>query len=447
MNETLYNEAIDKPNKPMIRALVLGAGGREHAIAFKLITSPSVEHVSISPGNAGTSFQFEPGNGGVQLNYNQVSLDLTPPYTKLISFIKKEKINLVVPGSESYLADGITDHLLEKGISVFGPSKYASGLETSKKFAKEIMLEGNIPTAEYNVFTDYESARAYLEENDKRVVLKADGLCAGKGVIVTSTKEEAIAALGVYFKENKFGEAGNTLIVEEYLEGEEVSILAFCDGKEVRLLPPSQDHKRIYDGDQGPNTGGMGCYTPVKFLDGAKLKHIEENIFLPILEVLQQRGSPFRGVLYAGLIIKNDEIKVLEFNVRLGDPECQCVLPLLETDFGELCLACVNGDLGSVDFKVKDLAGCTVVVSSQGYPDSYETGKAIKGLNNVGNGLIFHSGTEMKDQQLITNGGRVLSITCYDENLPGAIKKVYHEINKVSFPNMHFRKDIGAKGV
>ena len=430
-----------------LNTLVIGSGGREHALAFKLKTSPSVEKVFISPGNGGTSVEYSPGNGGAQLEYSNVDLKFEPPFKKAIRFLKKEKIDLVVLGSEHYLSMGLVDLLTKEGFNTFGPTKEASQLETSKEFAKGIMEEAGVPTARYVVFTDIASARRHIEERQSRFVLKADGLCAGKGVVIPENKEEAIKALDDYFVKKKFGPEGEKILIEDFVEGEEVSVLAFSDGKNVQLLPPSQDYKRIYDQDRGPNTGGMGNYTPVKFLNEKSLEIIKKEIYLPVLRVMEKNGYPFKGILYAGLIVKGDDIKVLEFNARFGDPECQCVLPLLSSDLAEICLACIKGDLTKVDFQLKEHCACTVVLSSKGYPASYEINKPISGLNSINKGLIFHAGTKISDGELVTNGGRVLSISCYDRTLKNAIEKCYEQVNKIHYDNIYYRTDIGRKGL
>ncbi len=423
-----------------INVLVIGSGGREHAIAFQLKNSRSVGEIFVSP-----------GNGGTELDCVNVPLSITPPFKELISFIKEKEIGLVMVGSEDYLAMGIVDALTKKGINIFGPSKKASQLETSKAFSKKIMKEAGVPTASYKVFTNIASAKKYISSKKGNFVLKADGLCAGKGVIIPKSKEEALVALEDYFIKEKFGKAGKKVLVEDFLTGQEASILAFSDGETVRLLPPSQDYKRIFDNDQGPNTGGMGNYTPLPFLKKQHLEKIKKNILLPILKTMKEKGCPFKGILYAGLMMDSDDIQVVEFNVRFGDPECQCVLPLLKTDLAKVCLACIDGSLGKITYRVKNLAACTVVLASKGYPGEYEVGKKITSLPNMEKeqveGMLFHAGTKMQNNEIVTAGGRVLAITTYADSLKNAITECYRQVKKVKCSNLYYRKDIGKKGL
>ena len=352
--------------------LVLGAGGREHCLAKQISQSKNVNSIFVAPGNGGTAQDF--------IN---LQIDLTPPFTDLIKVVAEKSIDWVIVGPEKYLLDGVIDILSAKQIKCFGVSQSCAELEGSKRFAKEVMYLAKIPTADYRVFTDYENALAYVQKKEPPYVFKADGLCAGKGVILADTRAEALESLKLYFIEKKFGVAGETLLIEEKLTGLEASILAFCDGETVKILPASQDHKRIGEGDTGLNTGGMGVFSPLPFLEAKHLKWIENKILLPVLQAMKKRGTPYKGILYAGLMIDGDDIKVIEFNVRFGDPECQCVLPLLKTDLLAIIEACYEGRLKEIDFEIKKEAACTVVMSSGGYPEKYETGNPISGLKRI----------------------------------------------------------------
>ncbi len=420
-----------------MKVVVLGSGGREHALAYGLNQSPSVEKIFVAPGNGGTDVEFE-----------NVDLKIKPPHFKdLINFVKKENVDLVVVGPENYLVDGVVDVLTKAGIPTFGPNKQAALLEGSKQFAKKVMQENNIPTASYQVFFELEKAADYIKTLKPPYVLKADGLAAGKGVIIAMTEDEALKALKNYFIDKTFGEAGQTLIIESFLEGQEVSILAFTDGETVKLLSPSQDHKRAFDGDKGPNTGGMGVYAPVKILSPKHLEYIEDKILLPAIKGLAKRGITYKGILYAGLMVNGEEINVVEFNCRFGDPETQCVLPLLKSDLAKIMLACINGNLKNIDFEVEKKAGCSVVMASGGYPQSYQKGFKITGLDKIKKANVFHSGTLFEKGEMITHGGRVLTLTSYGENLPKAIETVYRETQKVDFKDHFYRQDIGKKGL
>ncbi|HMB01075.1 MAG TPA: phosphoribosylamine--glycine ligase [Spirochaetota bacterium] len=420
-----------------MKVLILGSGGREHALAVKLSRSPQVKEVVISPGNGGTAGEF-----------SNVVFPLKPPYSALKDYVTKKGFDLVVVGPEALLVDGVVDHLEKEGMAVFGPSQAAARLEGSKFFAKQIMASGKVPTAAYEVFRDYDSAAAYINNTAVfPLVLKADGLAAGKGVIVCQQKEEALEALALYFKQKKFGRAGTTLVIESFLTGREASVLAFTDGKTIRTLPPSQDHKRIYDNDQGPNTGGMGVYTPLYFFNEKHQRIVEEDILKPTLKALRDKGIVYKGILYAGLMVKNDAVNVVEFNVRFGDPETQCVLPLLKSDLFEVMYACTQERLDHVNFETVAAAACTVIMASGGYPGSYEKGKVIKGLEKIKNAHVYHAGTALKNGKLVTAGGRVLALTAIDAQLSRAVETVYDEIKNISFADAYYRKDIGEKGI
>jgi phosphoribosylamine-glycine ligase len=400
-----------------LKVLIVGSGGREHALAnqvYKSITS-NLKRYGIKDFKPSKQIFVTPGNGGTAYKYQNLDVLLYAPFTELINLIFDKKITLVIVGAENYLALGIVDCLEAAGILVFGPKKSAARLESSKIFAKEIMDKAKVPNARFEVFTDYEKAKIFLNNNKGHWVLKADGLCAGKGVIIPQNKEEALLALKEYFIKKSFGDAGEKLIIEEFLVGKEASILAFCDGHTVCCLPAAQDYKKKFDGDKGPNTGGMGVYSPLAFFNDG------------------------------------DDIKVLEFNVRFGDPECQCVLPHLKSNFLDIVLDCIKGKLDTVPFEVDFKAACTVVMASGGYPGSYENGKKITGLENIKNkyNLVFHAGTKLIEKNYYTNGGRVLSVSSFakkkDYPLEKVVKNCYQEIKKINFENCFFRKDIGQK--
>ena len=418
-----------------MKTLVIGSGGREHALAWALSQNPKREAVFVSPGNGGTESEFR-----------NVPLDLSPPYKSLVSFVRKEGIGLVVVGPEIYLVEGMVDVLEKEGITVFGPRQAAARIEGSKSFAKEIMEENNVPTAGYRIFTELESACEYLDQISPPYVLKADGLAAGKGVAICETREEALKTLEAYLVKRRFGEAGGTLLIESFLSGWETSILAFTDGTSVRLLPAAQDHKRALDGDRGPNTGGMGAYASVRSLESTHLETIERDILLPTLRGMKRKGMVYRGVLYAGLMIDGEDIRVVEFNCRLGDPEAQCVLPLLRSDLGEILLACAHGKLDRVPFEISNRAACTVVLASGGYPGSYSTGLEISGLDQVEDVLVFHAGTRRHEGKFHTSGGRVLAITAIRDSLDKAVEHAYSEADKIHYKKRYYRKDIGRRG-
>ncbi len=419
-----------------MNVLIIGRGGREHAISFFIAKSPLLKKLYITPGNAGT----------LSLGDN-ISLPLHPPWKELIDFIKKNKINFVVIGPENYLLEGLADFLKEQNIHVFGVCKKATLLEGSKSYAKKLMQAYDIPTADYQVFEEIKSARQYLDAQQAPFVLKADGLCAGKGVMILETRKEAKEALKLYFEENKFGEAGKKIVIESFLSGKEASILAFCDGEKFRFLPPSQDHKRIFDQDKGPNTGGMGVYSPLPFLNQNHMSFIKEKIFNPILKAFKENHIDYKGILYAGLMIKEKTVNVVEFNVRFGDPECQCVLPLLETDLLELMTQCCLNEIEKSSFILKEQAALNVVMASGGYPEKYQTGHLITGLENINQKetFVFHAGTKQTSEGTFTAGGRVLSITALGHDIKQASKKAYETIKMLSFKNAHYRNDIGFK--
>lgn len=441
-----------------MKILVVGSGGREHALAWKLALSEDVSEVIVSPGNGGTQGvagqgKIKSGMQGVawqdKIKNHSFGKPLVAPFSDLVHFVKEEKIDLVVVGSEEFLSQGISNIITQAGIACFGPSKEAACLETSKVFAKKMMEVAGIPTARYRLFekNDLEEAKRYVRAHKHPLVVKADGLCAGKGVMLSSDYAFSTQALDVFFRFQSFGQAAEKVLVEEFLEGEEVSVLAFCDGANVRLLPPMQDHKRIGEGDVGPNTGGMGVYSHPSFLSESDMEEIKQKIFLPILAAMQERKIVYRGLLYAGLIFHKKKFYVLEFNARFGDPECQCVLPLLQSDLLPLLLASTKGDLSKVDFELKNSKAVNVVLASGGYPGMFEKGLPIEGLDKVTSNTTyaFHAGTKYVDGKLVSNGGRVLSLTSIAPSFLEARQRVYEDMKKIHLQNGYYRKDIAYR--
>ncbi|KAI9884752.1 MAG: hypothetical protein M1823_003462 [Watsoniomyces obsoletus] len=421
-----------------LRILVIGNGGREHALVWKLSQSPRVEHIFVLPGNGGTATLSK------VTNVTSIKAD---DYPEIISFARKENINLAVPGPEAPLVDGIEGYFRAAAIRCFGPSKAAARMEGSKTFSKDFMQRHNIPTAAYRNFNDYQSARDYLDSVQHDVVLKASGLAAGKGVIIPANKEEAHSALRDIMLKREFGPAGNEVVIEEYLAGDELSILTFSDGSNVKSLPPAQDHKRIYDGDRGPNTGGMGCYAPTKVASRSLLDQIEKEIIKPTIDGMRKEGFPFRGVLFTGLMITGSGPKVLEYNVRFGDPETQTLLPLLseETDLAIIMLACTYNFLGMIDIQLREEFAATVVVAAGGYPGPYAKGTDIQLSPPPKDVTIFHAGTVSSESGLKTSGGRVIAATATARTLEEAVSKAYEGVQCIQFDGMQYRKDIAHR--
>ncbi|MFC1521144.1 phosphoribosylamine--glycine ligase [Elusimicrobiota bacterium] len=419
----------------MHKVCLIGSGGREHALAWKLAASGHVDKVYCIPGNGGT-----PNN--IDLNIND--------FPKIADFVKEKKIDLVVVGPEDPLTKGIVDFLSSRNIKVFGPKKSAAVLEGSKAFSKEFMRRYSIPTADFEVTQDPKHANmlcAEYIENYGGVVIKADGLAAGKGVFVCKEFKEAQNAIIRIMEDREFGAAGDTVVIEEMLKGKEASIIAFCDGKTVRPLAASQDHKRALDGDKGPNTGGMGVCAPNPTV--AKLSHhIMNEIFIPTLEGMAREDREYRGILYAGLMITDQGPKVLEYNVRFGDPETQAILPLLETDLYEIMMASIEGRLSEMEVKSSGNAACCVVMTSKGYPGTYKKGFKIKGLEkacSLKDTAVFHAGTKKSNKDILTNGGRVLCVTATDKNLECAVNRAYLGVGMIDFQDKYYRTDIGKK--
>ncbi|KAI9677646.1 MAG: hypothetical protein M1817_006601 [Caeruleum heppii] len=421
-----------------LRIILIGNGGREHALAWKLSQSRRVEHIFAVPGNGGTA------NVSKVTNVSHVKAD---DFFGIVAFAREQRINLAVPGPEAPLVAGIEAFFRAAGIACFGPSEAAARMEGSKTFSKDFMRRHQIPTAAYENFYSYDAAHKYLESVQHDVVIKADGLAAGKGVIIPQSKEEAEVALKEIMLDKEFGAAGNQVVIEEYLEGDELSILAFSDGETIRALPPAQDHKRIYDGDRGPNTGGMGCYAPTKVASPELLEQIHRTILQPTIDGMRKEACPFIGMLFTGLMITRNGPKTLEYNVRFGDPETQTLLPLLstETDLAEILVACVERRLERIDIKLDARFAATVVVAAGGYPGSYVKGTEMK-IDPVGNDtIIFHAGTAIADGKLRTAGGRVIAATATADSLEEAVKKAYDGVRCIHFDKMQFRKDIAHR--
>jgi phosphoribosylamine---glycine ligase len=417
-----------------MKVLVVGGGGREHAIVWKLSQSPKIKKLYCAPGNPGIAQLAE----CVSIGVSEIE--------KLADFAIKEQIDLTFVGPEEPLSKGIVNYFKEQGLAVYGPSKEAARIEGSKAFAKELMIKYEIPTAKYAVFTNYEEALAYVRIEGAPIVIKADGLAAGKGVVVAKSLEEAEDALRSMMQDVTLGSAGVRVVIEEFLEGEEMTLLSFVNGSTVKPMVPSQDHKQVYDGDRGPNTGGMGTYAPLPHIDSSIVDRVILDIVQPTAEAMEEEGVPYEGILYTGLMLTKEGPKVIEYNARFGDPETQVVLPLLETDLLEIVTASLTGELENVEVKWKDKAAVCVIMSSAGYPGPYKKGEVISGLDQVVHStMIFHAGTTVKDGELITNGGRVLGITAMGETLKEARELAYQSVEKVSFNGAHYRTDIGSK--
>ena len=403
-----------------MRVLIIGSGGREHALSWKVARSGKAEKIYCAPGNGGTAQEGE----NIPLKDSDVA--------GLVSFAKGNVIDFVIPGPELPLTLGVVDAMTQAGIRCFGPSQWCAQLEGSKAFAKDIMQKAGVPTAACGVFTELEAAKSFVEEKGAPIVIKADGLAAGKGVVVAQTKEEALEALDQIMG-GVFGAAGSRVVIEEFLVGEEVSLLAFCDGKTALPLPSAQDHKAVFDGDTGPNTGGMGAYSPA-----------------PILAEMARQGHPFTGILYAGLMMTKDGPKVLEYNVRFGDPECEPLLMRLESDLLEIMDACIDGRLDEVKLSIRPESALGVVIAAEGYPGSYPKGMEIKGIDAVDalpDTKVFQAGTKREGSRTLSSGGRVLCVTALGKGLAEAQKRAYEAVAKIDMEKSQHRSDIGAKGL
>ncbi|MBF1686868.1 MAG: phosphoribosylamine--glycine ligase [Selenomonas sp.] len=414
--------------------LVIGSGGREHALYWKLSESPQTEQIYAIPGN--------PGMGASAA----IALD---DHAAILRFVKEHEIGLVVVGPEVPLMNGLVDKLEAAGICAFGPHANAAEIEGSKSFAKDLMKKYGIPTARYEVFTAAEPARAYIRQEGAPIVVKADGLAAGKGVIVAMTEQEALDAVDAIMEDHSFGDAGARVVIEEFMEGEEASLLAFTDGTTIRPMISAQDHKRAYDGDRGPNTGGMGTYAPAPVMTPEMTERAVEEILKPTIAAMAMEGRVYRGCLYLGLMVTADGPKVVEFNARFGDPETQVVLPLLDSDLVAIMCACADGTLADVPIRWKDGAAVCVVLASGGYPGHYEKGQEIHGLADAEamGALVFHAGTAMKDGKLVTNGGRVLGVVGRGADISSAVDAAYAAATKISFKDAYYRKDIAHRAL
>ena len=414
--------------------LIIGSGGREHALCWKLADSIDDGYIYAIPGNPGMAESPD-----ISINDNAAIVD----------FAKGAKIDLVVVGPEVPLMNGLVDDLTAAGIRAFGPTAAAAQIEGSKSFAKNLMKKYGIPTARYEVFTAAEPARAYIRETGAPIVIKADGLAAGKGVVVAMTEREALDAIDRIMEDGSFGTAGNSVVIEEFMEGEEASLLAFTDGKVIRPMISAQDHKRAFDGDKGPNTGGMGTYAPAPVMTPEMTARAVEEILKPTIAAMAKEGRPYHGCLYAGLMITSEGPKVVEFNARFGDPETQVVLPLLDGNLAEIMCACCEGRLADVPIAWKDGAAVCVVLAAGGYPGQYEKGHEIHGIADAEDmgALVFHAGTAERKGKIVTNGGRVLGVVGRGADISSAVRAAYAAAEKISFEGMYYRKDIAHRAL
>lgn len=419
-----------------MRILVIGRGGREHAIVWALRRSPKVEKVYCAPGNAGIARLAE------TVPIGEMEFD------RLVRFARDNRIDLAVVGPDDPLAAGIVDAFEAAGVPAYGPRRNAAEIEGSKIFMKNLLRKFNIPTARYETFNDYEAALAWLREQPVPVVIKADGLAAGKGVTVCRTRGEAELALRRTMVDKAFGAAGERVVIEEFLTGQEMSLLSFVDGETVRPMVPAQDHKSVFDGNKGPNTGGMGTYSPLPHIPAAVVEEAAETIVKPVARALAAEGRPFRGVMFAGLMLTDSGPKAIEFNARFGDPEAQVVLPRLETDLVDIILASLNGRLGDIDIRWRDEAAVCVILASAGYPGDYAKGLPIEGLEEAEReALVFHAGTAERDGRIVTDGGRVLGVVGRGADIREARERAYAAADKIRFEGKHCRTDIAARAL
>jgi len=421
-----------------VNVLVIGSGGREHALVWKVAQSRHAGRIYCAPGNAGIAKIAE----CVPISADDIQ--------SLYTFAKEKEIGLTIVGPEAPLVLGIVDLFRKEGLRIFGPLSYAAQLEGSKAFSKRIMLKYGIPTAEARVFTDHEKAINYIREYGVPIVVKADGLAAGKGVMVCAKEDEAISAVNMIMSERCFGDAGSQVVIEECLEGEEASFLVFSDGNTVIPMPPSQDHKRALDNDEGPNTGGMGAYSPVPMIDTEMQDRIMKEVMLPAVNALKVEGCPYEGILYAGIMLTPEGPKVLEFNCRFGDPEAQPILMRLQSDILDIMNAVVDKKLDSTDIEWSNKSSVCVVVAAGGYPGKYSTGQVINGLDSLEDMkdlIVFHAGTKSVGGKIVTAGGRVLGVTAVGNDINEAIDRAYEGIGRITFDGMQFRRDIGRRGV
>jgi phosphoribosylamine--glycine ligase len=425
-----------------MRVLLVGSGGREHALAWKIAQSPLLKALYIASGNAGTAALR--ADGAEIANLPIEAMDKPG----LLAAARERKVDLVVIGPEAPLAAGLADDLRAAGFPVFGPSKAAAEIESSKVFAKEFMARRKIPSAKFTVFREFDKALAYLQDLERPVVIKASGLAAGKGVIIPENPQQAEAALRRIMVEKEFGSSGEEVVLEERLRGPEVSLFGFTDGVTLRATVPAQDHKRIFDGDRGPNTGGMGAYAPVPVCAPAMVDKIARDVLQKAVDGLRAEGRPFTGILYSGMMLTRDGPKVIEFNCRFGDPEAQVILPLLESDLLEILMACAAGRLKDLQIRWSQGAAACVVLASEGYPGKYPVGRPIAGLEQaLPNSYVFHAGTKIQDGKVVTAGGRVLCVTGWGANIEQALKSAYAAVGPIRFEGMQYRKDIGRRAI
>ncbi len=418
--------------------LVIGSGGREHTLAWKLAQSPKADKIYALPGN--------PGMADVAMCVEGIAIT---DNASIVDFAQKHAIGLVVVGPEVPLTNGLVDAVTAAGIKAFGPTQAAAQIEGSKAFSKSLMKKYGIPTAKYEVFTEAEAAREYIRKEGAPIVIKADGLAAGKGVIVAMTEDEALQAVADIMEDKEFGNAGSRVVIEEFMEGEEASLLCFTDGKTICPMISSQDHKRAYDGDKGPNTGGMGTYAPAPVMTDKMVQETYDKILLPTIQAMEKEGKPYKGCLYAGLMITADGPKVVEFNARFGDPETQVVLPLLNSDLVDIMVACADGTLAEQQVEWAKEAAVCVVMAAGGYPKAYNKGDAITGLDDakaVGC-QVFHAGTAHKNGQIVTDGGRVLGVVAKAADVRAAVDKAYAGVEKIAFKDAFYRKDIAHRAL
>jgi len=421
-----------------MKVLVIGSGGREHALVWKLSQSERVKSVCCAPGNAG----IKKIASCVKIKSNDIE--------GLLKYAQKENIDLTIVGPEDALAAGIVDRFEQEGLRIFGPSTAAAELESSKVFCKNFLQKYNIPTAAYQSFDKAGAAKKYIEKIGAPCVVKADGLAAGKGVIVCQTEEEAKEAVDQMIKENAFGDAGTTVVIEEFLTGEEASFIAFVDGETVLPLPSSQDHKAVFEGDRGPNTGGMGACSPAPILDDGMSMRVMNEVMLPTVRGMAEEGRPYKGMLYAGMMIDGDCINVLEFNCRFGDPECQPLLMRLQTDLVEILDKALDGKLNEIELAIDPRPAVCVVMASEGYPGNYVTGNPISGLVNASklrDVMVFHAGTTIEDRRTVTSGGRVLGVTAMDSSISKSIERAYKAVDKIRWKGCYYRRDIGHRAL
>lgn len=420
----------------MTDVLVIGSGGREQALAWKLVQSPKVGKVYVAPGNGGSKDPIE----NVDISFSDID--------GLLKFAQENNVGFTVIGQEAASEAGVVDAFKAAGLKIFGPTKAAVKIESSKVVAKDLMAAENIPTAAYKTFSDASEALAYAKSRPLPVVVKADGLAEGKGVTVCQTAEEIEAAIDKTMVQKKFGEAGSSVVIEDFLKGQEVSVHALCDGKQAVIFPASQDHKQINDGDQGPNTGGMGVIAPVPWVTPEHLDYVDKNVVQPALRGLAKQNATFTGCLYPGLMIDGDGVNVVEFNARFGDPEAEVYMRLLDSDLYDILVACADGTLDPSSVQWKDGFAVTVILASGGYPGGYQKGLPITGIEQaeaLDDVVVFHAGTAVKDGQVVTNGGRVLNVTATGATLDEALDKAYSAVKLINFEGMHYRTDIGRR--